>query len=75
MNIGMGDGVDCDEQVSFENQDLGYFDLESHQGEGFGESVWRQSVKQVIGSYPLVLVGRAGFEPTTNGLKVRCSTD
>jgi hypothetical protein len=21
------------------------------------------------------LVGRAGFEPTTNGLKVRCSTD
>jgi hypothetical protein len=30
MNIGMGDGVDCDEQVSFENQDLGYFDLESH---------------------------------------------
>jgi hypothetical protein len=22
-----------------------------------------------------VLVGRAGFEPATNGLKVRCSTD
>ena len=21
------------------------------------------------------VVGRAGFEPTTNGLKVRCSTD
>ena len=23
---------------------------------------------------PFVLVGRAGFEPATNGLKVRCST-
>jgi hypothetical protein len=23
----------------------------------------------------LVLVGRAGFEPATNGLKVRCSTN
>lgn len=26
------------------------------------------------GSFYLFVVGRAGFEPATNGLKVRCST-
>ena len=33
----------------------------------FGEGI---NLKRFIG-----LVGREGFEPSTNGLKVRCSTD
>ena len=29
----------------------------------------------LIGLLHVILVGRAGVEPTTNGLKVRCSTN
>ena len=32
-----------------------------------------QRTYRIIGN--LYLVGREGFEPSTNGLKVRCSTD
>jgi hypothetical protein len=34
----------------------------------------KQKPHLVSGASVFVLVGRAGFEPATNGLKVRCST-
>jgi hypothetical protein len=35
----------------------------------------RKWVTDVVGKDPLEMVGCVGIEPTTSGLKVRCSTD
>jgi hypothetical protein len=36
---------------------------------------WATKIRELeVSSSPLILVGRAGIGPATNGLKVRCST-
>lgn len=44
--------------------------IKAERSSGAARDAWLQQSRQVVG-----MVGRVGIEPTTNGLKVRCSTD
>ena len=68
----VGDGI---WSVAFMDYDLGFFDLDSCRVEPgknpFGCSVLTMSPESTLD----LVVGREGFEPSTNGLRVRCSTN
>jgi hypothetical protein len=46
------------------------FVLEKEKSPALGEALMERNTDDAF----QILVGRAGFEPATNGLKVRCST-